>query len=128
MVRKQFHLRGARLAWAVGLIQGLISLGIALIVTLLVDVGAALAALYGGLVAIIPTAFFALRVYLRRPDASARELVGGVYRGEAGKFVLTVLMFVGGVIWFGDRFLYVLCGYIGCIAAYPVVMATARID
>lgn len=128
MVRKQLHLRGAGLAWALGLVQGLISLGVALIVLVSVGSVAATAAVYGGLIAIIPTAFFALRVFLRRPDASPRDVVRGVYRGEFGKFVLTVLMFIGGVVWFGDQFLFVLCGYISCIAAYPVVMATARID
>ena len=128
MVRKRIHLRGARLAWAVLSIQGLISLGIALIVMGVFGRTAALASIYGGLVAIIPTAFFALRVYLRRPDASPRDFVGGIYRGEFGKFVLTALMFVGGVIWFGNQFLFVLCGYVACIVAYPVVMATARID
>ncbi len=128
MVKKQIHLRGARLAWAICSIQGLISLGVALIVMVLVDGRSAFAAFYGGLVAIVPTAFFALRIYMRRPDATPRDLVGGVYRGEFGKFVLTVLMFIGGVSWFGNQFLFVLCGYAACIVAYPVVMATARID
>lgn len=122
------HLRGVKLAWAVCAVQGLISLTASVIVVFFAEPRAAKAALYGGLVAIVPTAYFALRVYLRRPGKEPRDVVGSFYRGEIGKFALTALLFFGGVKMFGDHFLPLLCTYVACLAAYPVVMLVARID
>ncbi len=127
-MKSRIHLRGVKLAWAVCAIQGLISLSAALIVMFYVDAQAAKAALYGGCVAILPTLYLALRVYFRGEDRRPEDVPGSFYRGEAGKFVLTALMFLFGVQFFGEHFLPLLCTYMACIAAFPVVMLTARID
>lgn len=128
VVKSRIHLRGVKLAWAICAVQGLISLSAALIVTIYVDVQAAKAALYGGCVAIVPTLYLAARVYFRGQDRKPEDVAGSFYRGEAGKFVLTALMFIGGVRLFGDQFLPLLVTYAACIIAYPAVMLTARID
>lgn len=122
------HLRGVRLAWAVCAAQAIISLMAALAVVFFAEPGAAMAALYGGFVAIVPTAYFALRIYLRRPGNEPSDVVGSFYRGEMGKFALTALMFFFGVARFGDHFLPLLCTYVACLAAYPAVLLVARID
>lgn len=124
----RMHLRGVKLAWAVCLVQALISLIAALIVVLFAESTAYKAALYGGFVAIAPTAYFALRVYLRRPGDAPKDVVGSFYRGEIGKFALTALLFFGGVKLFGSQFLPLLSTYIACLLAYPAVMLAARID
>lgn len=122
------HLRGVKLAWAVCLAQAAISLIAASIVVLIVGPSALYAALYGGFTAIVPTAYFALRVYLRRPSNAPRDVVGSFYRGEIGKFALTALLFVGGVKLHAEHFLPLLCTYMACLIAYPAVMLAARID
>jgi ATP synthase protein I len=122
------HLRGIGLAWAVCAAQVCIGLVAALIAGMLDGPGAALAAAYGGLVAIVPTLYFALRVYARRRSNEPRDIVGSFYRGEIGKMALTALMFFFGVVGFGEQFLALLCAYVACLAAYPAVWLLARID
>lgn len=126
--KKWLHLRGVKLAWAVCLTQLLITLMAALIVGFLAGVAAVPASLYGGLVAIVPTAYFGLRVYLRRNSNEPKDVLGSFYRGEIGKFALTALMFFFGVKMFGTQFLPLLTTYVACLIAYPAVLLAARID
>ena len=51
-------------------------------------------ALLGGLTAVIPNAFLALRIVLPRRDPGAKALMQAAWTGEMGKLALTVLMFV----------------------------------
>ncbi|WP_420465222.1 ATP synthase subunit I [Panacagrimonas sp.] len=122
------HLRGISLAWAVCTAQAGIGLVAAVIAALLSGMSAALAAGYGSLIAIIPTFYFALRVYWRQRGGDPREVVGSFYRGEIGKMALTALMFFFGVVGFAENFLPLLCAYVACLAAYPTVWLVARID
>lgn len=122
------HLRGVRLAWAVACAQGLIGLIAASIAATLSGLDAAKAAAYGACVAIVPTAYFALRVYAGQGHREPREIAGAFYRGEIGKMALTALMFFFGVVGFGGQFLALLCGYVACLLAYPAVWLVARID
>lgn len=130
--KKWLHLRGVKLAWAVCLTQLLITLMAALIVGIITEGStvrvAVKASVYGGLVAIVPTAYLAFRVYLGRNGNEPKDLLGSFYRGEIGKFALTALMFFFGVKLFGAQFLPLLCTYVVCLAAYPAVMVAARID
>jgi ATP synthase protein I len=50
-------------------------------------------ALLGGLTAVIPNAFLALRLLVPRRDPGAQALIGAAWIGEIGKLALTVLMF-----------------------------------
>ncbi|MGQ0502435.1 MAG: ATP synthase subunit I [Panacagrimonas sp.] len=86
------------------------------------------AALFGGLVAIVPTAYMGLRVYLRRNGNEPKDVLGSFYRGEMGKFALTAVLFFIGVKVFGTQFLPLLVTYMACLVAYPAVMVAARID
>ncbi|MGQ0697187.1 MAG: ATP synthase subunit I [Panacagrimonas sp.] len=126
--KKWLHLRGVKLAWAVCLTQLLITLIAASIVGLLAEMAAVKASLYGGLIAIVPTAYMGLRVYLRRNSDEPKDVLGSFYRGEIGKFALTALMFFFGVKMFGTQFLPLLATYMVCLIAYPAVMVAARID
>lgn len=126
--RKWLHLRGVKLAWAVCLTQLLITLIAALIVGIFAGAAAVKASVYGGFIAIVPTAYFAVRVYLRRNGNEPKDVVGSFYRGEIGKFALTALMFFFGVKMFGAQFLPLLATYMVCLVAYPAVMVAARID
>lgn len=84
---------------------------------------AALAAAYGGLVALVPTVYFALRIFARRASVAPGQVVGAVFQAQIGKFALTAVMFAFGAMWFGKHFLALLAAYVACLAAYWVVMA-----
>lgn len=100
----------------------------ALVAGTLGGLDAAKAAAYGALIAVVPTFYFALRVYARKGNDEPRAIVGSFYRGEIGKMALTALMFFFGVVGFGDQFLALLCAYVACLAAYPMVWLLTRID
>lgn len=72
-------------------------LGVTLIVTALFaltyNANAAISALLGGLVYIIPNAYFALTLFKHQGARAARQIVKGFYKGEALKFILTILLF-----------------------------------
>jgi ATP synthase protein I len=53
----------------------------------------AYSALLGGLIAVLPNAFLALRLSLPRRDPGAAALLRAAYVGELGKVMLTVLLF-----------------------------------
>lgn len=53
----------------------------------------AYSALLGGLIAVLPNAFLALRLSLPRRDPGAAALLRAAYIGELGKVMLTVLLF-----------------------------------
>lgn len=53
----------------------------------------ALSALLGGLVAIIPTALFARKLFRYQGARAARQIVKGFYVGEALKIVTTIGLF-----------------------------------
>lgn len=58
-------------------------------------------ALLGGLTAVVPNAFLALRLMVPRRRPGAAALVRAAYIGELGKVTLTVIMF--GAIFIGVR-------------------------
>lgn len=122
------HLRGISLAWALCAVQGLIGGAAAFLMAVLRSRAEAYAALFGGVVAIAPNVYFALRVYARRQSAEPNEVVGRFYRAEVGRFALTAVLFFVGVSMFARQFLPLICTYMACLAAYWVVMAVARID
>ena len=51
-------------------------------------------ALLGGLTALVPNLFLALRIMAPRRDPGAKALLRAAWIGEAGKLALTVLLFV----------------------------------
>ena len=122
------QLRGAAIARAVCLVQ-LGMLVIAASVT-----GAiwgrtqAIAALYGGLVALIPTAYFAYRVFARRKTQDPGQMLGAFYLGEFGKLGLTAVMFWLGVALFAKQFLALMVTYAACLLAYWLVLAWLGFD
>lgn len=64
-----------------------------LIAYALVGSHAALSALAGAGIAVLGQAYFVLRAFSHAGATSAQQIVKGFYRGEAGKFMLTALLF-----------------------------------
>ncbi|MEX0732573.1 MAG: ATP synthase subunit I [Aquisalimonadaceae bacterium] len=78
----------------------------------------ALAALAGGVVAIVPGLYLAIRVYAVPADASPKAIIGAFYRGEAIKFGLTVVLFFVALQWFGSAFAPLITTYILTLLMY----------
>lgn len=77
-----------------------------------------LAALAGGGIAILPGAYFAVKVFSVPPNAPPKRLVHAFYKGEALKFVITVVLFIIALQWFADDFLPLLTTYIAALLVY----------
>ncbi|MCK8515248.1 ATP synthase subunit I [Methylonatrum kenyense] len=78
------------------------------------------AALVGGLIAIIPGAYLAMKVFSVRPDAPPKQIIGAFYKGEALKFGLTVVLFIVALQWFADHFAPLIVTYILTILVFWV--------
>lgn len=64
--------------------------------------GAAIAATTGAVIVLVGQIFFVSRVFRHAGATSARHIVREFFRGEAGKFLLTVLLFAAVLIRFND--------------------------
>lgn len=71
-----------------------------LIAQLLSGTAAGLSALTGAGIAVIGQAYFVFRAFRHAGATSARHIVQEFYRGEAGKFLLTALLFASVFIFF----------------------------
>lgn len=87
---------------------------------------AALAALFGGAVVVVPTAWFALAVLVRGAWVPPHKVPGVFYRAEVTKFVFMALGFALGASWFGDRFAALILTSAACLAVQWVMLLTSR--
>lgn len=60
---------------------------------------AAISALLGGVVCIVPNAYFAKRLFKYQGARSAKKIVNGFYKGEAIKIILSIALFTTVFIW-----------------------------
>ena len=74
-------------------VQFVVMLVMATVVVLFIDVRAAKSLFLGGMVSILPTAYFAWRLFSVRGSSAAEDIVGRFYKGEVIKIVLTVCLF-----------------------------------
>lgn len=89
-MNKQLNKAGLIRLWLVQL--GIAAL-IALIYGLCYNLVSAKSAILGGLVYIIPNAYFASKLFKHQGARAARQIVNGFYKGEALKIVLSILLF-----------------------------------
>ena len=61
---------------------------------------AAISAGLGGLVSIVPNAYFARKLFQYQGARAARQIVNNFYKGEAMKLLLTVALFAMVFKWF----------------------------
>lgn len=77
---------------------------VALAALLFSDASSGLSALAGAGIAVIGQAYFVARAFNHAGAVSAQHIVNAFYRGEAGKFMLTALLFAAVfVTWKGVR-------------------------
>ncbi|WP_234802469.1 MULTISPECIES: ATP synthase subunit I [Legionella] len=74
-------------------IQLLTSVLISLVLLLIFGKKEAMSALLGGMVAIVPSALFARKLFQYQGARAARQIVKGFYLGEALKIVSSVILF-----------------------------------
>lgn len=75
-------------------IQALVTLGMAFVFFIFKGSNAGLSALLGGMIALIPNTYFALKTFRYFGAQSAVAVTLSLWAGEAGKFVLTAVLFV----------------------------------
>ena len=73
-----------------------------LIAFLLAGKSAALSALVGAGIAVVAQAYFVFLAFRHAGATSAQQIVKNFYRGEAGKFLLTALLFAAVFIGFKE--------------------------
>ena len=82
---------------------------------------AALAAAYGGLTALLPTAYVALRIFVRT-EREPHAVLAAFYRAELGKWILAAAMFLVGAKLFPTQFLPLLLTFAACQATFWLAM------
>lgn len=105
-------------AFPVLLSQLIVTLAVALVLWLFQGLAAGYSGLLGGLVALIPNCYFAFRVYRYSGARSARAIVGEFYSGEAGKLILTAVLFI--TVWLAVKPLVVAAVFGGYLAVLAV--------
>jgi F0F1-type ATP synthase assembly protein I len=121
----RLRLRGGSTAWALVGGQALTAVVAALVVWGGWGEAAALAALFGGFVVVLPTLYFAAKVTLAGATTAA-EVLGTFYRAEVVKLVLTALLFWVGARWFGQHFAPLILTSIACLAMNWVMVAVTK--
>ena len=66
---------------------------LAIIATLLSSTTAGISALLGGLVSVLPNAYFAIKLFKYHGAMAAKQIVNSFYKGEALKMILSVVLF-----------------------------------
>jgi len=105
-------------AFPVLMLQLIVTLAVALVLWGFQGWIAGYSGLLGGLVALVPNGYFAFRVYRYSGARSARAIVGEFYSGEAGKLILTAVLFIA--VWLGVKPLEVAAVFGGYLAVLVV--------
>lgn len=117
---KKFDARGMALAKKLYRLQLLVG-AVAIMITLATaGMVAAQAAVIGVVAAVAPPVYFARRALRQDADATPRDILGTVYKGEIGKIVLTAALFGVGVAFYAQHVISLLLPYIGCVVSYWV--------
>ena len=99
-------------------LQLVVTLAVALVLWVFQGLVAGYSGLLGGLVALIPNCYFAFRVYRYSGARSARAIVGEFYSGEAGKLILTAVLFI--TVWLAVKPLVVAAVFGGYLAVLAI--------
>ena len=107
---------------AVLLVQSAITLLAGLIAAVSAGIEAGWAALMGGGICLIVTAYFARKVFAARPGSSADRVARAFYLGEVVKWVLTGGLFAVALVGMKAPFLPLILGYTATQLGYWLVL------
>ncbi len=93
-VTKPRAINDRRLAYYVVGSQAVASLLLPILVWIATERSAAVAALIGGWIATLGNFYFAVQAFRYSGARASRDMVRAFYRGEAGKFVIVMLLFI----------------------------------
>ena len=86
---------------------------------------AGIAALIGGGIGVALTIYAAVRSFSVPGDADPQRIVQALYRAEAMKLILAILIFGLAAYFYPDRFLPLMLGYIATLPAYRFALLKA---
>ncbi|HRD69953.1 MAG: F0F1 ATP synthase subunit I [Legionella sp.] len=89
-MNKQLNRRGIMRLW---LVQLGITVFLAALCAIMFNMNAASSALLGGLVCIIPNAYFASKLFKHQGARAAKQIVSSFYKGEALKIFISIFLF-----------------------------------
>ncbi|MCW8399096.1 F0F1 ATP synthase subunit I [Legionella sp. PATHC038] len=89
-MNKQLSKRGIVRLWYV---QSGVTLVFAALCALVYGTNAASSALLGGVVCIVPNAYFASKLFKYQGARSAKQIVNSFYKGEALKIIISIFLF-----------------------------------
>ncbi len=72
----------------------------------------------GAAIAVLPSAYFAAKVFSKPPGTAPRAVLRAFYVGEAVKLILTAALFIIALRWFGGHFLPLITTYAAALCAY----------
>ena len=98
----------------------------AAIAWIVADAQTAGAALFGGLIVVLPGLWFARKALVRPAALEPKQLLGAFYKAELGKLLLTTLLFFIGALWFGKHFAALMLTCIACLATNWLMLAAAK--
>lgn len=87
---RQLVLRGIFRLW---LIQLILTAGFCILSTVIYGRDYGVSSLLGGLVCIVPNIWFAIKLFKYRGAHAAKRIVNSFYKGEAGKIIISVILF-----------------------------------
>lgn len=94
----------------------------ALLFYILAGPQSALAALIGAAAAVLPGFYFARTLFKPRPGAGPGRYAWALALGEAGKWALTVGVFIAAAVWLPNQFLPVIATFTVCLLVYWVAL------
>ncbi len=91
---KPRRINDRHLAYRVVGTQAIISVTLPLLMLLLINKAAAIAALCGGWTATLANGYFAIQAFRYSGASASSQMIKAFYRGETGKFIIVALLFV----------------------------------
>lgn len=95
-VNKRLNKQGFLRFW---LLQISLVLLLALFCLVQINANSAYSVVLGGLVAIIPNALFAVKLFRYQGARAARQIVNSFYKGEALKIIVSISLFILVFVW-----------------------------
>ncbi len=113
-------------AWLLCATQSMVTAFAAAIAWAVADTRTAGAALFGGMIVVLPGLWFARRVHMGRAAMEPKDVLGAFYKAEFGKLLLTTLLFFIGALLFGKHFAALMLTCIACLAMNWLMLAVAK--
>lgn len=92
--------------------QAIVILSVAVLLYFFGSSNTALSFLWGGMICILPNAYFAHKLFARTGATATRQIITSFYISEVVKFVITILLFVIAFKFFNFNKIALFLGYI----------------